>query len=867
LKRLVLFIGLWLTLASTIPAGAQTYTPITLSGFNEDVIAEAIPATTTTSISMDFQNHVQYSQAFATAALIAGGIANSGTIVSGTRTYQLAAFSGNNTYHVTTTAPQTMTLATPARFSKLSIMGLSTEGSSTISVTVNFTNGTNTSFTNINVLDWFTGTGSVLCCYGRIQRIASGYVADGLPNNPNFYPIDINLSCTDMRKFVQSITVSITAISGTMTSSFFYALSGAPYTFNLNTLVTNTNCGSSIGSLSLTPSGTGSPYSYAWNTTPAQTTATISNLLAGTYTCTIKDANLCVDTIYTATINAAGAPLTVTVNPSTFTICKGDSVQLTASGAANFSWTPSAGLSASTGSTVYAKPITTTTYTVTETSSGCNGSTTAIVNVVNRPKLVFNQDTFRICLGDMVNVTVHGANTYTWTPNTNWAPYTMDSVLVYPTINSNYFVTGVISNGCWSVDTVTVLVSPKPNLSINKHFDTICGIGTRTFTASGTSSYAWSPALGLSATNTATVSASPAVTTNYIVTGTTNGCSVKDSVLLSVFANPAVTVSPVNSLVCGNQSVSLTASGANSYSWSPVSTLSASTGATVTAKTNTTTTYTVTGKDLHGCSSTASATVTITPTPTANYSLAKNPLCLGESVILNFTGTAPANSTYTWTPTIYLSSNSIPSPNCTPNFATNYTVIITSPNACADTANVQVNVSMPPYLTFTPVDTNVCIGFPVAINSNNIYSYTWSSSSAYSLSCYNCFNPVFTGNVTGLIAVPVIAYNADNCPAKDTFFLYVNDACLNLEMPSAFTPGNGDGIDDFLKPLGDAKLKELKIFNRWGNMIFSTDDPHTIGWDGSYKGQQQEMGVYVWYMIFETPFKTITKKGNVTLLR
>jgi hypothetical protein len=513
-------------LASTISVVAQTYTPITVSGFNEDVIAEAMPATATTSISMDFQNHVQYSQAFATAAGIAGGIANSGTIVSGTRTYQLAAFNGNNNYHVTTTAPQTMTLATPARYSKLSIIGFSTEGSSTISVTVNFTNGTSTVFPNINVQDWFNGTGSVLCCYGRIQRIASGYVADGLPNNPNFYPFDINLSCTDQRKIVQSITLSITAVTGTMTSSFFYALSGVAYNFNLTSVVNNTNCGSSTGNIALTPAGTGSPFTYAWNTTPAQTTASISNLGAGAYTCTISDANLCVDTIFTASINAAGSPLPVTVNPTAFTICKGDSVQLTASGASSYSWTPSTGLSASTGAAVRAKPLVTTTYTVTETSSGCNGFTTVVVTVVNRPQLTFNKDTFKICIGDMVNVVVHGANTYTWSPNTNWAPYTMDSVLVYPTVNTNYVVTGVISTGCWTKDTITVLVSPKPVLTLTKHFDNICGTGSRTFTVGGATSYVWSPITGLNNSTAATVTATPTITTNYIVTGSKNFCAV-----------------------------------------------------------------------------------------------------------------------------------------------------------------------------------------------------------------------------------------------------------------------------------------------------------------------------------------------------
>lgn len=854
-------------LASTISVVAQTYTPINVSGFNEDVIAEAMPATTTTTNSMDLTNHIMYTQAFATAAGITGGLPNTGTVVSGTRTYQFSAYTANNTFHVTTTAPQTMTLTTPARFTRLSLMGLSTEGSSTISATVNFTNGTNTTFTAISVQDWYNGTGALLTGYGRTTRIASGNTADGLPSNPRIYPMDINLSCADMRKFVQSITITVTATSGANASAYLYALSGVDYSFSLTAVVNNTNCSSSTGSIALTPAGTGSPFTYAWNTTPAQTTASISNLGAGSYTCTISDVNLCVDTVFTASINAAGSPLPVTVNPTAFTICKGDSVQLTSSGASSYSWTPSTGLSATSGAVVRAKPLVTTTYTVTETSSGCNGFTTVVVTVVNRPQLTFNKDTFKICIGDMVNVVVHGANTYTWTPTTNWSPYTMDSVLVYPTVNTNYVVTGVIATGCWTKDTITVLVSPKPILTLNKHFDTICGTGTRSFTVSGATTYAWSPATGLNSTTLATVNANPTVTTNYIVTGSTNGCAVKDSVLLSVFANPTVTVSPSNTSVCANQGVTLTASGALTYTWTPTSTLSASTGATVIAKTATTTTYTVTGKDIHGCKSGANAFINITPTPTANYTLAKNPLCLGESVLFNFIGSAPAGSTYTWSPPMYLSSTSIASPTCTPNFATNYTVIIASPIGCADTAQIQVNVSMPPYLTFTPVDTNVCINSPVAINSNNVYAYVWGSSPNYTLNCYNCTNPVVVPHITGLIAIPVVASNAYNCTTIDTFYFNVNDACLNLVLPDAFTPGNGDGIDDFLKPLGDAKLKEFKVFNRWGNMVFSTDDPNTLGWDGSYNGMQQEIGVYVWYMIFETPFKTVTKKGNVTLLR
>ncbi|HNE51303.1 MAG TPA: gliding motility-associated C-terminal domain-containing protein, partial [Chitinophagales bacterium] len=88
-------------------------------------------------------------------------------------------------------------------------------------------------------------------------------------------------------------------------------------------------------------------------------------------------------------------------------------------------------------------------------------------------------------------------------------------------------------------------------------------------------------------------------------------------------------------------------------------------------------------------------------------------------------------------------------------------------------------------------------------------------------------------------------------------------------VPNTFTP-NGDGQNDVLKVFGPgvASVKEVRIFNRWGQLVFETNDPSNIGWDGTFKGQELNPGVFVYYMDVEciNGERTI-KKGDITLLR
>jgi gliding motility-associated-like protein len=173
-----------------------------------------------------------------------------------------------------------------------------------------------------------------------------------------------------------SYTVNVTDAAGCVSSITVVIPSPAPIT--IVETITSTNCGSSTGSISLATSGGTGTYSYTW--TPALgTTSTLSNLSSGAYSVTVADANGCTAT-ENYTVGVTGG-LTLVVTPILEEILAGESVQINASGATTYTWTPTTGLSCTNCPNPIASPTVTTTYTVTGTdASGCIG--TANVTIV-----------------------------------------------------------------------------------------------------------------------------------------------------------------------------------------------------------------------------------------------------------------------------------------------------------------------------------------------------------------------------------------------------------------------------------------------------------------------------------------------------
>lgn len=422
---------------------------------------------------------------------------------------------------------------------------------------------------------------------------------------------------------------------------------------------------------------------------------------------------------YAVGLNGTILKLGTAVSAPPPTICLGSSVNITAEGSSTYKWLPSTGLNKTTGATVTANPTVTTTYTVIGTdASGCVSKFEVTVTVLAKPSVTVSANV-AICDGTSTVLTAGGAVSYNWSPVTGLSSITGTSVTASPSTTTIYTVVGTDANGCQNSKSVTVTVNPKPTVTVSPDI-AICSGTSTTLTAAGASTYAWSPSGGLSAVVGTSVTANPAVTKTYIVTGTdTKGCKNTASVTVTV---SKVTVSPDIAICIGN-STNLTAAGASTYKWSPSTGLSATVGATVTASPLVTTVYTVVGTNAQGCINQTKVTVTVNPKPTITLT-SDVAICDGTSTVL----TAGGATNYSWSPATGLSATIGASVTANPTVTKIYTVIGTDANGCQNSKSVTVTVNPIPAVTTSTTKT-ICnkTSVDIALNSTIPCNFTWKS--------------------------------------------------------------------------------------------------------------------------------------------
>jgi gliding motility-associated-like protein len=509
---------------------------------------------------------------------------------------------------------------------------------------------------------------------------------------------------------------------------------------------------------------------YSWTAGLSSTTGasvTGSPSVTTSYTVTGTSSGCSSTAVATITI---GGSITPTVNSPT--ICAGQTATLTAGNATTYSWT--SGLSATTGATVTGSPSTTTSYTVTGTSGGCTG--TAVATITVNPLPVITVPAIAICAGTPGTLNASGASTYSWTPATGLSATTGASVTANPSATTTYTVTGTSVAGCVNTTTVVVTVNPLPTIVSNPI--TICSGIAGTLTAGGASTYTWAAAAGLSATTGASVSANPATTTTYTITGTSAaGCINTTSVIVTVNPLPTITVSPIT--ICAGIAGTLTASGANTYTWSPSTGLSATTGATVSANPATTTTYTVTGTAATGCVNTASVVVTVTPAATLSITPV-NVSCFGgtngSATVSPAGGTTPY--TYSWAPSGGIAATA------SGLTAGTYTVTVTTNNGCVST--LSTTITQPTGMTLTMASVNATCGSAngqasvSATGGTSPYTYAWTPSGGSGSTATALTAGSYTVTVTdnnGCTSTNSVAVNNSLSPSASTTVI-ANVSCF-----------------------------------------------------------------------------------------
>jgi gliding motility-associated-like protein len=394
---------------------------------------------------------------------------------------------------------------------------------------------------------------------------------------------------------------------------------------------------------------------------------------------------------------------TVTVTPSNVALCDGNSATLTAGGASSYTWSPPAGLSSANGATVVATPTAAVIYTVTGTgSTGCTGTAYASVTVNPLPKISIIPNAPSICGTGSVMLTASGGATYSWSPSSGLSSTTGQTVAANPTVSTSYTVAGTSTNGCTSSASVVVTVTSTPPSSVTAISgpSIICSAVTDTWSAApvaNASSYSWTVPAGasiLSGQGTTLITVQAGTASGNICVSAVNACGASASACKSIFVapSPTVTVSPASATICAGNFITLTASGANSYSWSPSTAVSSTTMQTIVSGPPATTFFSVTGTSTNGCSSTASATVTVMQLPTVTASPQNADICSGSSVTL----TAGGALSYTWNPTNGLTANTGSMVVASPTLSIEYTVAGQDANGCVNYAVAGITVNTTP---------------------------------------------------------------------------------------------------------------------------------------------------------------------------
>ena len=251
------------------------------------------------------------------------------------------------------------------------------------------------------------------------------------------------------------------------------------------------------------------------------------------------------------------------------------------------------------------------TYSVTATDGiGCTASSSVVVTQPN-DILIVGQVTNTGCSGGgtgAVDITVAGGTspyTFLWSNSATTEDITGLGA-------GTYTVTVTDANGCTKSESFTVITQSSSTISVTATPAAICAGESSVLEATGASTYTWTPSGSLSSPTGSIVTATPSATTSYTVTAVDiSGCTTLGTVTLTVNDLPIVGVTPVTTTMCEGSSVSLTATGASTYSWTPGTGLDVTTGSVVIASPIVTTVYTVTGTSVEGCTASSTTTVNI----------------------------------------------------------------------------------------------------------------------------------------------------------------------------------------------------------------------------------------------------------------
>lgn len=357
----------------------------------------------------------------------------------------------------------------------------------------------------------------------------------------------------------------------------------------------------------------------------------------------------------------------------------------------------------------------------------------------------------------------------------------------------------------------------------------------------------------------------------YTVTADIDGCLSTDQVTVTIHPNPVVNAGN-DVTVCENESVILTGSGADNYSWDN--------GVVdgVSFVVNQTTTYTVVGTTIYGCVGEDDVTVNVESTGDVSFDADNKEGC--APLTTTFTNTSNFNGVNcTW----YLSNGTVlqgcndvvytfTSPSCY-----DVTLEVETANGCIATVTYDdyICIDNDPVAMFTPNPFEISSIDPNVFFSNGSLGatdYDWNFGDG-STSTETNPNHTFPVDEAGDYEVQLIAYSQAGCSDTTQAIVTVIEDII-FYVPNTFTPDNDD-FNEVFQPVFTSGFDpfdfHLMIYNRWGELVFESYDA-SIGWNGTYGESSDKIvrdGTYIWKIEFKTvnTDERRTHVGHVNVLK
>lgn len=615
-------------------------------------------------------------------------------------------------------------------------------------------------------------------------------------------------------------------------------------------------------------------YTVATGGTGSATAPVINTSASGTYDYYVTQTD-----VYGCESNRLHLHITVTARPAAPSVAPVHHCQyilappLIAGAAGTLTWY---GPGPTAGYPVAPTPVTTvtgsTSYFVTQTVSGCTSdSAELIVTIDSTPVTPVAFTNNPACEGDTLYLSASSATagvSWTWVGPASYTAVVANTFIYPVTLAADGFYTVTATLGsCTSQAVLPASITPRPTVVITSNSPVCSGANdTLKLSATGPAGtiFTWTGPYTFfsNAQNPFRTPVSAEYAGVYNVTVEYNSCI--NTASHTVIVNPTPTPPWVKWLTyCQHYDApNLQAMGSNILWYT--SSAPGSIGSPVPPKPQTDVvgySFYYVNQTVAGCPSAIdSIRVVINPKPVVAVSPLDTTVCPHDSVVMTAVNT-DAIAYYKWYPEMYLDKTVGPVTTAHPETDIEYTVVTSNMYTCTDTAKVKLNVKaaaviyLEDSVTLYPGE-----NYPIQLQTN-CQHFFWTPSGG--LSGKYLSNPTASPEISTKYVVT--GRTEWGCVTKDSISINIaDDAVLNI--PNAFAPGSVNSTFRVARR-GIAHLITFRIYDRWGVVVYEGKDIDA-GWDGTYKGVPQPIGVYVYEITAQTvKGKIINKTGNLTLLR